>query len=142
MSERAMTPEESRAYLDERHVANLVTLNADGSPHVAPVWYLHREGSLHVSAGASAVKVRNIQRDARVAVSIANTSSPAMYVLVEGRATVTAEGADDLRVEMYVRYQGRDRGIVSAGECDEIGPSLVIRIEPSKVVSWVSGADD
>ena len=142
MPERAMTPEESRAYLDERHVANLVTLNADGSPHVVPVWYLHREGSLYISAGATAVKVRNIRRDARVAVSIANTSSPAMYVLMEGRATVTEEAADDLRVEMYVRYQGRDRGIASAWERQEDGPSVVIRVEPSKVISWVSGADD
>ena len=137
-----MTPEESRAYLDQRHVANLVTLYTDGSPHVAPVWYLHREGSLYVSAGAWAVKVRNIRRDARVAVSIANASSPAMYVLVEGRATVTTEAADDLRVEMYVRYQGRDRGIVSARERQEDGPSVVIRIEPAKAISWVSGADD
>ncbi len=142
MTERAMTPEESGAYLDERHVANLVTLNADGSPHVAPVWYLHREGSLYVSAGASAVKVRNIRRDARVAVSIANTSSPAMYVLVEGRATITTEAVDDMRVEMYVRYQGRDRGIASARETQEDGPSVVIRIEPSKVITWISGADD
>ena len=142
MPERAMTPEESQAYLDERHVANLVTLNADGSPHVAPAWYLHREGSLYISAGASAVKVRNIRRDARVAVSIANTTSPAMYVLVEGRATVASEGADDLCVEMYVRYQGRDRGIASARESREAGPSVVIRIEPSKVISWISGADD
>ena len=137
-----MTSEESSAYLDERHVANLVTLNADGSPHVAPVWYLHRQGSLYVSAGASAVKVRNIQGDARVAVSIANASSPAMYVLLEGRATVTTDAAEDMRVEMYVRYQGRDRGIASARERQEDGPSVVIRIEPSKVVSWVSGADD
>ncbi len=142
MPERAMTPVESQAYLDERRIANLVTLNADGSPHVAPVWYLHREGSLYISAGASAVKVRNIRRDARVAVSIANTSSPAMYVLIEGRATVTTEDADDLRVEMYVRYQGRERGVVSARESAEAGPSVAIRIEPAKVVSWISGADD
>ena len=137
-----MTPEESRAYLEESHVANLVTLNADGSPHVAPVWYLHREGSLYISAGASAVKVRNLRRDARVAVSIANTSSPAMYVLVEGRAIVTTDAAEDMRVEMYVRYQGRDRGIASARERQEDGPSVVIRIEPSKVISWVSDADE
>ncbi len=68
MPERTMTAQEAQAYLDETHVANLVTLNPDGSPHVAPVWYLHRQGRLHISAGASAVKVRTIRRDARVAV--------------------------------------------------------------------------
>ena len=119
-----------------------MTLNADGSPHVAPVWYLHREGSLYISAGASAVKVRNIRRDARVAVSIANTTSPAMYVLVDGLATVSTESAEDIRVEMYVRYQGRDRGIASARERQEDGPSVVVRIVPSKIISWISGTDD
>ena len=142
MPERTMTAQETQAHLNETHVANLVTLNPDGSPHVAPVWFLHRQGRLHISAGASAVKGRNIRRDARVAISIANDSSPATYVLVEGRARVTSDDAAELLVEMYVRYQGRERGVVSARESAEAGPSVAIRIEPAKVVSWISGADD
>ena len=137
-----MTAQEAEAYLDETHVANLVTLNPDGSPHVAPVWYLHRQGRLHISAGASAVKVRNIRRDARVAVSIANDSSPATYVLVEGRARVSADAAAALLVEMYVRYQGEERGTLSAQKPLEAGPSVAIHVEPSKIITWVSGADD
>ena len=142
MPERAMTAQETEAYLDETHVANLVTLNPDGSPHVAPIWYVHRQGRLHISAGASAVKVRNIRRDARVAVSIANDSSPATYVLVEGRASVTSDGAEELLVEMYVRYQGEERGTLGAQKTREAGPSVAIHVEPSKIVTWVSGAED
>ena len=142
MPERTMTAQEAEAYLDEPHVGNLVTLNADGSPHVAPVWYVHRQGRLHISAGASAVKVRNIRRDARVAVSIANDSSPASYVLVEGRASITSDDAAELLVEMYVRYQGEERGTLSAQKTREAGPSVAIHIEPSKIITWVSAADD
>ncbi len=142
MLERTMTAQETHAYLDETHVANLVTLNPDGSPHIAPIWYLHRQGRLHISAGASAVKVRNIRRDARVAVSIANDSSPAAYVLFEGRASVTSDDAVELLVEMYVRYQGKERGTISAQKTREAGPSVAIDIEPSKIITWVSGADD
>ncbi len=142
MLERTMTAQETQAFLDETHVANLVTLNPDGSPHVAPVWYVHRQGRLHISAGASAVKVRNIRRDARVSVSIANDSSPAAYVLFEGRASVTSDDAVELLVEMYVRYQGKERGTISAQKTREAGPSVAIDIEPSKIITWVSGADD
>ena len=141
MLERAMSAPETQAFLDETHVANLVTLNPDGSPHVAPVWYLHRQGRLHISAGASAVKVRNIRRDARVAVSIANDSSPASYVLVEGRARVTCDDAEALLVDMYVRYQGEERGTLSAQKTREAGPSVSIHIEPSKIITWVSDDD-
>ncbi len=142
MLERTMTAQETQAFLDETHVANLVTLNPDGSPQAAPVWYVHRQGRLHISAGASAVKVRNIRRDARVAVSIANDSSPAAYVLFEGRASVTSDDAVELLVEMYVRYQGKERGTISAQKTREAGPSVAIHIEPSKIITWVSGADD
>ncbi len=142
MPERTMTAQETEAYLDETHVANLVTLNPDGSPHVAPVWFLHSKGRLHISAGASAVKVRNVRRDARVAVSIANDSSPATYVLVEGQARVTSDAAAELLVEMYVRYQGEERGTLSAQKTREAGPSVAIHIEPSNVITWVSGDVD
>lgn len=142
MPERTMTAQETEAYLDETHVANLVTLNPDGSPHVAPVWYVHRQGRLHISAGASAVKVRNIRRDARVAVSIANDSSPATYVLVEGQARVTSDDAAELLVEMYVRYQGEERGTLSAQKTAVAGPSVAVHIEPSKIITWVSDPDD
>ena len=142
MPERTMSAQETHAYLEETHVANLVTLNPDGSPHVAPLWYVHRQGRLHISAGASAVKVRNIHRDARVSVSIANDSSPAAYVLFEGRARVTSDGAAELLVDMYVRYQGEERGTISAQKTQEAGPSVAIHIEPSKIITWVSGAND
>ena len=86
--------------------------------------------------------MRNIRRDARVAVSIANDSSPATYVLVEGQARVTSDDAAELLVEMYVRYQGEERGTLSAQKTAVAGPSVAVHIEPSKIITWVSDPDD
>ena len=83
-----LSAEELKLRLNEEHVAALVTLNEDGSPHVTPVWYMHRAGSLQIVTNESYVKVRNIRRDPRVAVSIASDSEPYWYVVFEGKAAV------------------------------------------------------
>ena len=136
-----MTGPEMESYLAEPHIATMVTLNGDGSPHVAPVWYAYAEGRFYVTTGDSSVKVRNVGRDPRVAVCIANDTSPAMYVLVDGTASVTGQDVDRVTREMYVRYQGQDRGSKNAEEDLSSGDTVVLIVEPSRVVSWVSGID-
>ena len=130
--------DEIQQYLNERHIANLVTLNADGSPHAAPVWYRSEDSGLTIIADSSAVKTRNIRRDPRVAVSIANDTSPAKYVLVEGTATVLAEDVGTIRTDMYRRYQGNERGERTARETFAPGRSIVIRVKPTKTIYWNS----
>ena len=130
--------DEIQSYLEERHVANLVTLNADGSPHTAPVWYRSENGGLTIIADSSAVKSRNISRDSRVAVSIANDTDPAKYVLIEGTATISDDDVEGVRTDMYRRYQGNERGERTARESFTPGRSIIIHVEPSKTIYWNS----
>src|SRR5436305_11388161 len=59
-----------RQALTAGHLALLVTLNPDGSPQVSVVW-VGLDGDEVVSAHlGSYIKVRNVQRDARVALSL------------------------------------------------------------------------
>ena len=131
-----------QAYLDERHIATIVTLNSDGSPHVAPVWYEYRDGQVLIITGASSVKVRNIQHDPRVSVCIANDTSPARYVLVEGSARISTAGVEQATYDMYIRYEGQERGSKSAKASLDNGESVVIFVEPNKIVNWVSDVED
>ncbi len=133
--------DEIRSYLEERHIANLVTLNADGSPHTAPVWYRSEKNGLTIVADTGAVKTRNIRRDARVAVSIANDTDPAKYVVVEGTATISDSEAESIRTDMYRRYQGDERGQQTARESFTPGKTIVIYVEPSKTIYWNSEDD-
>ncbi len=141
MAERTMTTPETESYLAEPHVATVVTLNVDGSPHVAPVWYAYVEGRFYVTTGGSSVKVRNVGRDPRVALCIANDTSPARYVLVDGTAHVTGDDVERVTREVYIRYQSQERGSRNAEEDLASGDTVLLIVEPSKVISWVSGID-
>ena len=48
----------------------LVTTNADGSPHAAPVWGVMVEGRLYIYSERTTVKARNLRRDGRAVVHL------------------------------------------------------------------------
>ena len=127
------------AFLAEPHVADLVTLREDGSPHVAPVWYAYEGGRFLVFTGTSAVKVRNIRNDPRVAVSVATDDGPYRYVLLEGMATLIDRDLEGVTERICVRYRGPDRGMAYARELLAAGGNVVIEVVPERVRSW---ADD
>ena len=83
-----LSTEEIETRVAEEHVGTLVTLNQDGSPHVAPVWNLYRAGALQITTNEAYAKMRNIRRDPRVALSIASDSAPYWYVVFDGEAIV------------------------------------------------------
>ena len=87
-----MTPEQIDEYLSRPMIADLATVNLDGSPHVAPVWFRWDGEVVKVFTQTTAVKVRNIRQDARVAVSVATQEAPYGYVIVNGTAEISDEG--------------------------------------------------
>ena len=54
-----------------RHTCWLTTLNADGSPHVAGVGAVWRDGAFWFQTGPGTRKGRNLERDPRCALSVA-----------------------------------------------------------------------
>ncbi|MDX3643676.1 pyridoxamine 5'-phosphate oxidase family protein [Streptomyces sp. MB09-02B] len=63
----------------------LCTVRPDGSPHVTPVWFVFLRGSWWIGADRGSVKVRNIERRARVSLALEDGRCP---VVAEGTATV------------------------------------------------------
>lgn len=92
------------AFLGERHLATLVTLRADGSPHAVPVGFTYVDGVARVITSAGSVKVANLHRDPR-----------ASLTQVDGRRWVTLSGVatvhdDQARVATAVAlYEQRYR---------------------------------
>lgn len=141
MADRTMTPKEMEAFLDQPHIAHLATLKGDGSPHLAPLWYQYIEGKVYILTGASYVKTRNIQRDSRVALSIATAEEPYEYVLIEGRAEITTDDLESVVPSICIRYWGRERGARFAQELLEEGDNVLIVVHPTKVVTWAYGGE-
>lgn len=132
-----MTPAQVQTYLAEARIADLVTLREDGSPHVAPVWYQYQAGRVCVMAYASAVKVRNILEDPRVAVSIPKPDRPYQYVVLEGTATVTQHDVDQTITDISVHYRGQEEGSAFARKLLEEGAMVVIKFSPTRTITWL-----
>jgi PPOX class probable F420-dependent enzyme len=121
-----------RGVIESGRLAHLVTINADGSPHVTIVWAgLDGEdiviGKLFVDQ-----KVRNIARDSRVSLSIeAEGDQQGMqhYLVVEGTATVDEGGAPELLQRLAEVYVGPG---VKFPPMPDPPPGFVIRISPHR----------
>ena len=88
-----------RQALTAGHLAHLVTLNVNGSPQISIVW-VGLEGDEIVCAHLNFYKkLKNIQRDARVALSMmtgGKTNGLDNYLVINGRARITEGGAPEL----------------------------------------------
>ena len=131
-----MTPEQIDAYLREPHICDLATVRPDGSPHVSPVWHHYDGKNLIVLADDSAVKVRNIRHDPRVAVSIATHSSPYRAAIVNGVASLTYENIPEYVEAMATNYLGEEEGRAYTKATLPESNFVVITITPTKVIAW------
>ena len=98
--------------LESDRLAHLVTLNPDGSPQVSCVW-VGLEGDEIVSGHlGTRQKVRNVERDPRVALSIeakgTNELGLQEYLVVHGRARIQEGGAPELLQNLARTYIGPD----------------------------------
>ncbi|HCV27627.1 MAG TPA: PPOX class F420-dependent oxidoreductase, partial [Dehalococcoidia bacterium] len=58
---------EQIALLKEPHIAQVVTLMADGSPQISPVWVDTDGTDILINTALGRVKTNNMERDPRVA---------------------------------------------------------------------------
>jgi PPOX class probable F420-dependent enzyme len=98
---------ESRRLLDGVNFAHLATLMADGAPKVEPVWVELDGDVVLVATDAKSIKAINVERDARVALSVTAFDNPYDQLLVRGRV-VEIRPDDDLVVldRMSQKYLG------------------------------------
>ncbi|GAB3472916.1 PPOX class F420-dependent oxidoreductase [Nocardiopsis coralliicola] len=100
----------ARELLAGRNMAHVSTLMADGAPHTSPVWISIEGGDLAIFSAQENLKVRNLRRDPRVAVSVCDARNPYRSVLVRGRVVRELEGPEAVAVmhRMSQHYVGHD----------------------------------
>lgn len=100
-----------RALIESGPLAHLVTLNKDGSPQVSVIW-VGLDGDELVSGhlDGSQLKIRNMQRDPRVALSMESPGANAVglreYLVVHGRVSFTDGAAPALLHRLAQTYIG------------------------------------
>ena len=101
-------------YLDllteKKPIANLATLQPDGSPQVTPVWFDYTKGVVRVNTAKGRVKARNMKEGAPVALSIMDPDNPYRYIQVRGKVRrITENGANAHIDSLAKKYIGQDK---------------------------------
>lgn len=81
----------------------LTSIGADGSPHAVPVGVRWDEGALRFETASDSVKLRNIERDPRVALLV--FGRPKWGVLINGRAEVLSKGTGPEQSQIRIKPQ-------------------------------------
>ncbi|MCB5178416.1 PPOX class F420-dependent oxidoreductase [Streptomyces antimicrobicus] len=140
---RKMTQEEWRAFVSHStRTAKLATVRADGSPHIAPVWFVLAGDTVVFTTGKATVKGRNLARDARVALCVDDDRPPFSYVSLHGRAETSEDMAELLAwaTRIGARYMGEERA-EAFGRRNAVPGELLVRVRIDKVVAEAGIAD-
>lgn len=132
-----MTPSQRDDFLRETRIAKLATLNADGSPTIVPVWYDWDGAAATIFTGRHSPKMRRIQRDPRVALSVEEPVGVVeAWVTIEGTAVIEEAGGYELAERLAQRYYDEPRRSRSLARWfEERDNFVVIRIIPTRIRS-------
>src|SRR5882672_4732515 len=85
----------------------LATSMPDGSPHLTQTWVDTDGQHILINSVRGFQKIRNIERDPRVAVNITDPGTPGRYFAIRGRVLgMTTDGAAEHIDKLAVRYTG------------------------------------
>ncbi len=104
----------------------LATTQSTGAPHLVPVWFTYVGGGLYICTECQTVKVRNIGRHPRVAVSLEGGDRP---VIAFGRARLLARPWQEAVVVAFRHKYDWDLGEEDSSTC-------LLAIEPSRWLEW------
>jgi len=135
---------ETRTALTSGRLAHLVTVNPDGSPQISIVWVGLDGDEIVCGHLGQGQKLRNIERDPRVALSMETEGRNEMgldhYIVVHGTARLTEGGAPEVLQRLAEVYLGPG---IKFPPFDNPPPGRVIRITASRVGGvgpWADGS--
>ncbi|MGW6709476.1 PPOX class F420-dependent oxidoreductase [Streptomyces sp. NPDC054956] len=143
---KKMTQEEWREFVSHgTRTGKLSTVREDGSPHIAPIWFVLDGDSFVFNTGQDTVKGRNLARDGRVALCVDDDRPPFSYVVLQGRAEISDHTDDaDALLDWATRIGGRYMGAERAeafGRRNAVPGELLVRVRIDKVIAAAGIAD-
>ena len=120
-----------RKLFEDKNFAFLGTIMKDGSPQVTPTWADIENGNILINTAIGRIKQKNISRDPRVSLAIADRNNPYDMVTIRGKVIEqisgdTAEEHIDKLAKKYIgkdKYPGR-----SSGE-----KRVLLKIKPERI---------
>ena len=139
-SKIVMDEAEVAAFIEERRIATMATNGPAGHPHLVAMWYAVIDGQIWFETKAKSQKVRNLQRDDRITVSLeaGHTYDQLRGVSIEGRAVIV-DDPDALwavGVSVWERYTGPYSEEVRPFVEVMLNKRVAVRVDVERVRSW------
>jgi PPOX class probable F420-dependent enzyme len=113
------------------------TVGADGTPHVAPIWYVFDGADFLFTTGGTTAKARNLRRNPRAALCVDDDTPPFAYVEIRGEATLSEDPGQllDIATRAAARYLGPEQA-QEFGKRNGVPGEVVVRLHPTKVIAY------
>ena len=113
-------------FLENHHRAVMVTLRADGSPHVAIVGVGLVDGKLWSSGTQGRLRTKHLRRDSRASLCVLDATNPYAWLGLD--TTVTILDGEDAPEQNLALYR------VLAGEPDDVARYKEAMVEERRLI--------
>ncbi len=132
---------ELEEFLRQPRLAHLATTSRKGKPRVSPIWYAFEDGVFYFTTRLGRLKGRQIEKNPRVALSIATDNRPYRAVCAFGKAEILKEGRDMWLEKISTRY-GIEEGKRWTAHAVKEPDRVVMILRPDRLLSWDYGRGD
>ena len=127
-------------FLSQTLVGVISTVDAQGRPCSAPIWYQWEDGAAYFFTGRRTLKWRNLLREPHASLCVDWREPPYKSVILSGVVEEVDRPLYDLVLSMAVRYYGEEEGQEFAESYLEEETDLVVfRLMPTRVADYTEG---
>jgi nitroimidazol reductase NimA-like FMN-containing flavoprotein (pyridoxamine 5'-phosphate oxidase superfamily) len=129
---------EVSSFMQKEWLASFATVDAEGRPHVVPVFFTYDKGRVYVQTDRKSVKVRNLAKNSNVAIAVYRGEEA---VIIRGKGKVIADKNEFIKrtqkhIDKY-RLQLDEHGRDSMGiPLFDAKIRCVIEVVPEKILFW------
>lgn len=133
-----MTDKEREDYLSRPLLARIATVTPGGRPHIAPMWFLYEDHVLYITTPITTRKVKNIQSNPDVAVSIdsSDEAEGTKGIILRGKAELDRSHWRELSEKTFIKYLGSLDHPMAKELLSMPVERTVIVLKPEKITTW------
>ena len=125
-------------FLRQTLVAVISTVDRNGRPRSAPIWFHWEDGAVYMFTDRSTLKWRNIQRYSYASLCVDWREPPYKSIILDGAIEEVGRPLYELVLSMALRYYGKEKGAEFAEEYkNKLENVAVFRLIPERVANYL-----
>jgi len=123
----ALNKKEIEKLLKNEEIAYIATARPDGTPHIAPIWFVLHDGKIYFETDTTTVKYKNIQHKNKIALCFGGEET----YIIEGSVKEYKEDELDfpIRKLYWDKYKYMDDSFITE-------KTHLFEVVPEKELSW------